>query len=267
MATPNVCILRAPGTNCDHETGLAFDRAGGRSQRVHIHELLAHPDRLQAFQVLCIPGGFSYGDDLGAGVVFASELRRSLNEALQQFLARDTLVLGICNGFQTLLKTGLLPAGAAGLEAGAARTSTLTWNANGKYTALWTRLNVAKSKCVFLENLTELELPIAHAEGRFLAEPSVVAELLENGQAVLRYTGSTSNGDVPAAAVLDYPANPNGSFGNIAGLTDPTGRILGLMPHPERYVRDTQHPQWTRRERRPHGDGFAIFTNAINYFT
>lgn len=138
MPAPRVCVLRAPGTNCDPETAFAFENCGGRSERVHLFRLLEQPSLLDEFQILCIPGGFSYGDDIGAGVIFGSELRTRLGDAVQRFLRADKLTLGICNGFQTLLKAGVLPGGAAGWSTGGREqaTATLTWNDNGKYTAL-----------------------------------------------------------------------------------------------------------------------------------
>ncbi len=264
MAEPNVCVLCAPGTNCDVETGHAFELAGGRAERVHLFRLLENPALLDQFQILCVPGGFSYGDDLGAGVVFAQQLQHRLGDAVRRFLARDTLVLGICNGFQVLLKAGILPGGTATEDH---PDTTLTWNDNGHYTALWVHLQVSSDRSVFLKGLGHLEFPIAHAEGRFVTRtPEVLAQLQAQGQAALIYAcppGETHN---HKGGLLPYPYNPNGSAGNIAGLSDPTGRVLGLMPHPERYVHETQHPTWTRRREQPTPDGRRLFDNAVAYF-
>lgn len=267
IAAPRVCVLRAPGTNCDQETCFAFDQAGGVAENVHLFELREHPDRLNNYQVLCIPGGFSYGDDIGAGVIFAGQLRRQLGEMLHEFLQRDTLTLGICNGFQVLLKAGVLPDGAAGVSSveSAERNTTLTWNNNGKYTARWVNLVCDGSRNVFLRNMQQLELPIAHAEGRIcVSDPAVLAAWGASGQIALRYCDPQQ----PTASdeILPEPLNPNGSIANIAGLGDPSGRVLGLMPHPERYLFARHHPQWTRRQATGAGDGLQLFRNAMEYF-
>lgn len=275
MPNPKVCVLRAPGTNCDVETAHAFELCGAVAERVHLFRILEKPQLLADYQVLCVPGGFSYGDDIGAGVIFANQLRGHLGDSVGDFLTADKLVLGICNGFQVLLKSGILPGGPAGWpprESGQA-PATLTWNDNGKYTALWVRLAGGMSDNVFLRGIDEIELPIAHAEGRLVVrDESVVDHWRRNGQVACRYTkrhkgvsGSSSGGDV-LAEELQWPDNPNGSFADIAGLSDPTGRILGLMPHPERFIHATQHPQWTRQRLSGEGAGLKLFRNAVEYF-
>jgi phosphoribosylformylglycinamidine synthase I len=266
MPAPRVCVLRAPGTNCDVETAFAFDRCGGRAERVHLFRLVEQPDLLDDFQILCVPGGFSYGDDIGSGVIFAGQLRAHVQDALARFLSADKLTLGICNGFQVLLKAGVLPNGTEGWSASsdAPAASTLTWNTNGKYTARWVRLKVASSHNVFLRGIDEIELPVAHAEGRLaISEPAVLDRWRERGQAALCYIPwqSDENGHKPS-----WPSNPNGSVGDLAGLSDPTGRVLGLMPHPERFLFATQHPQWTRRRYSGDGAGLKVFQNAVEYF-
>ncbi|HET6326004.1 MAG TPA: phosphoribosylformylglycinamidine synthase subunit PurQ [Planctomycetaceae bacterium] len=286
MASPRVCVLRAPGTNCDVETAFAFETAGGQPERVHLFRLLERPELLDDFQIVCVPGGFSYGDDIGAGVIFSRQLRGRLGESLARFLAADKLILGICNGFQVLLKAGILPGGAgASPKASAPQQSgqqpasneqspdaTLTWNLNGKYTAVWVKLQVESSKNVFLRGIKEIELPVAHAEGRIVVRsPDVIQTWRERSQIALSYRPipheegpvSGSDGD----SLLPFPDNPNGSIANIAGLGDPTGRILGLMPHPERFLHSTQHPRWTRRPHRSGpGEGLKLFHNAVAYF-
>ncbi|MEJ7595860.1 MAG: phosphoribosylformylglycinamidine synthase subunit PurQ, partial [Planctomycetaceae bacterium] len=183
MAAPRVCVLRAPGTNCDVETAHAFELAGASADRVHLFRLLEDPAQLSQYQILCIPGGFSYGDDLGAGVIFSRQLRGQLNEAMREFLQADKLVLGICNGFQTILKAGLLMR--RGIENQAEKTwedqVTLTWNSNGRYTDRWVRLKVTSCNSVFLTGIDEFDVPMAHAERRIaLKHPEVLEELREN---------------------------------------------------------------------------------------
>ena len=275
MTRPKVCVLRAPGTNCDVETAYAFDVAGAQADRLHLFRLLENPSLLRDYQVLCVPGGFSYGDDVGAGVIFSSQLRGHLGEIIGEFLQRQTLVLGICNGFQVLLKAGILPGGADEWPPTDAtrRTATLTWNRNGKYTAMWVKLKVLSSRNVFLRDIDEIELPIAHAEGRLaVTDPAIIDGWVENEQVALCYVDPSSpqaDAAGPAEwlnASLEYPANPNGSVRNIAGLGDPSGRILGLMPHPERFLQATHHPRWTRLGLRGAGAGLQIFRNAVEFF-
>jgi phosphoribosylformylglycinamidine synthase len=272
-AKPNVCVLRAPGTNCDVETAFAFETAGGTADRVHLYRLLEDPKRLADYQVLCIPGGFSYGDDVGAGVIFSQKLQFQLADALAEFLQRDTLLLGICNGFQVLLKAGLLPNGTDEWppDRDAPPYVTLTWNANGKYTAVWVRLHVQALHNVFLRGIEHIELPVAHAEGRLqITHPEVLDDWKRRRQIALCYeippTSDPDATSVRVADVLPYPANPSGSVANIAGLSDSTGRILGLMPHPERFIHATQHPRWTRLRLSGEGDGMKVFRNAVQYF-
>ncbi|HLQ45403.1 MAG TPA: phosphoribosylformylglycinamidine synthase subunit PurQ [Planctomycetaceae bacterium] len=277
MPAPRVCVLRAPGTNCDEETAFAFASCGAAAERVHLFQLLEHPQQLAEYQVLCVPGGFSYGDDIGAGVIFASQLRGHLGEALGEFLKADKLALGICNGFQVLLKAGILPGGATEWppRPDIAADATLTWNDNGKYTALWVRLKCRSSNNVFLRGIEEIDIPIAHGEGKLIArDPSIINRWHANGQIALTYSvmqASSLPATQPQAGcrpddVLPFPTNPNGSMANIAGLGDPTGRVLGLMPHPERFLFATQHPQWTRLGLRGEGAGMQIFRNAVEYF-
>jgi phosphoribosylformylglycinamidine synthase subunit PurQ / glutaminase len=276
MPAPRVCVLRAPGTNCDVETAFAFETAGALPERVHLFRLLERPELLDDFQIVCVPGGFSYGDDIGAGVIFSRQLQGRLGEALSRFLVADKLMLGICNGFQVLLKAGILPDGTRSFPPPAEEMpdATLTWNLNGKYTAVWVRLEVKSPTNVFLRGIESIELPVAHAEGRVVVRsPDVIHTWRDKGQIALCYrpnpadaqteTVSESDGE----SLLPFPDNPNGSVANIAALGDPTGRILGLMPHPERFLHATQHPQWTRRQQRTGpGQGLKVFQNAVAYF-
>ena len=290
MVAPRVCVLRAPGTNCDVETAYAFETCGAITERVHLFQLLENPKSLANYQALCIPGGFSYGDDIGSGVIFASQLRSHLAETLGEFLQRDTLMLGICNGFQVLLKSGILPGGSTTWppKPDVPADATLTWNDNGKYTALWVRLKVGSSKNVFLRGIDELDVPIAHGEGKLVVrDPATLDRWQQNGQFALAYVSRDNLGEPAGVSprtpgverpgadaarltssqeLLPFPINPNGSMANLAGLSDPSGRVLGLMPHPERFLFATQHPHWTRLGLRGEGAGIRLFRNAVEYF-
>ena len=248
MPHPNVLILRAPGTNCDAETAFAFERAGAKAETLHINRLLENPALFRHFQVLCVPGGFSYGDDLGAGRIFGNQIQHHLADELARFKADDKLMLGICNGFQVLMKSPVLLDGDP-LKGPAA---TLTLNDCGRYQDRWVRTEVHGSKSVFLSGIERMYLPMAHAEGKFVARDGETLQRLDAaGQLVLRY--------VPED-------NPNGVQMHVAGVCDATGRVLGLMPHPERHIDPTQHPRWTRGDAGPVGDGLKLFTNAVGYF-
>jgi phosphoribosylformylglycinamidine synthase len=255
MATPKVLVLRAPGSNCDQEAQFAFERAGAFVERLHINRLREDPAQLQRFQILCVPGGFTYGDDVAAGKILATQLSNFLGDALRRFRDAEKLILGICNGFQAILKAGLLiPPDEDGPLA------TLGHNESGKFEDRWIHLEATPNKCVFLTGIEKLHVPVAHGEGKFITRKDWILEgLAQAGQVVLRYA-------VPASSKSDYPANPNGSMGRVAGLCDATGRVLGLMPHPERHILPTQHPQWTRLGLAKEGDGMQIFRNAVEYF-
>jgi len=251
MLSPRALVLRAPGTNCDHETAHAFERAGAIARRVHVRALTEKPTLLDDVQILCIPGGFSYGDDIASGRIFALELAMRLGDALRRFRDRGGLVLGICNGFQVLLQTGLLLADAEDRPRAA-----LAHNRSGRFIDRWVRLEVRGHKCPFLHGFdAPFELPIAHGEGRFVATtPADLAAFENAGQLVLRY----------AADPAGSSTNPNGAEADVAGACDATGRVFGLMPHPERFVDATQHPAWSGRlDAGAAGAGLAIFANAV----
>lgn len=253
MASPRALILRAPGTNCDEETAAAWEKAGAVVETWHIGRVFESPESLHDFGALTIPGGFSYGDDLGAGRILAIQLD-ALGDVLARFRDRGGLILGVCNGFQVLVRAGLLPGGEVG-------PATLARNESGHFEGRWTRLapDPNRRACPFVDGLEGvLEMPAAHGEGRFLTStPGDLALLEAAGQVVLRYV------DEKDQPTQEYPANPNGSPGAVAGLCDPTGRIFGLMPHPERFIEPVQHPRWTREGLRTEGDGLRIFRNAV----
>ena len=267
-----VLILRAPGTNCDQETAFAFRQAGGDAEVVHINRLLENKQLARDAQVICIPGGFSYGDDIAAGRIVAGQLRHHLTDVFQQFRDDGKLILGICNGFQILLKSGLLLED----EPQLAPPATLTWNDSGKFEDRWVHLRVAETDSPFLQGIDRMYLPIAHAEGRFVArDPAKLEELEAVSQLALRYSADAEvdSGDVARrdsenqSAPLPFPLNPNGSQSNVAGCCDLTGRVFGLMPHPERFIHRTHHPSWTRLPTDLRPDGLRIFQNAVAYFS
>jgi len=263
MPAPRVLILRAPGTNCDVETAFAFERAGARAERVHVNRLREEPGLCGRFQILCVPGGFSYGDDVAAGKILAVQVEQYLAEQMAGFKTAGKLILGICNGFQVVMKSGVL----LEPEPGLGPPATLTWNDSGRFEDRWTRLGVDGRESVFLRGVETLYLPVAHGEGKFVTrDAEALAQLEAAGQLVLRYLPLDRTTPADKAAPVPYPANPNGSQANVAGVCDATGRVLCLMPHPERHVDPTHHPRWTRGEAGPEGDGMAIFRNAVEYF-
>ena len=259
MTTPSVLVLRAAGTNCERETAFAFERFGATAATLHVNRLLEAPERLLAHHVLAIPGGFSYGDDVGAGAVFAAELGSRLADPLRRFIDVGGLVLGICNGFQVLVRLGLLP----GLDATLGQPEvSLTDNVSHKYEDRWVRCAITSRRCVFVGDMPEPELPLAHAEGRLVCRDEALRRrLFDDDRVVFRYA------DASGQPTDTYPANPNGSIDAIAALTDATGRVLGLMPHPERALFGFHHPEWTRRATPPAdlGPGAPIFSNACDW--
>jgi len=268
-------ILRAPGTNCDRESAFAFDCAGAATDLVHINQVLEQPKVFEQYQILCLPGGFSYGDDIASGRILGNQILHHLAEPLQKFKSDGKLILGICNGFQILIKSGLL----LDDDATDGPPATLDWNVSGKFEDRWVHLSTAGTNCVFLNGIEQMYLPVAHGEGQFVPRSdSVLSQLDANGQLVLRYANAaiaaagngvngaeTTASDAQSSAVA-YPANPNGSAGNVAGICDTTGRVFGLMPHPERHIDRTHHPRWTRGEGQDPGDGLQLFVNAVDYF-
>lgn len=252
MSRVRTLVLRAPGSNCDTETAFAFQQAGAEASLVHINRLIQGEERLADYQILAVPGGFTYGDDVAAGKVLANELRLKLGEDMTRFLEEGKLIIGICNGFQALVKAGFLP----GLSKSVSSSLTLADNDSGRFECRWVYLKVNKqSPCVFTEGMDSLYLPVAHGEGKVVVQGDALSDL----NIALRYTDEQGN------TAAGYPYNPNGSMDNIAGICDTSGRILGLMPHPERHIRGTQHPQWTRQGAKEYGDGFLIFQNAVRW--
>jgi phosphoribosylformylglycinamidine synthase I len=276
LTRPRVLVLRTAGTNCDEETAHAFRLAGAEVESLYAGLFLRREHRLDEFDILALPGGFSYGDDLGAGTVLANQLRTRLADDLEAFAGSGRLVIGICNGFQVLVRLGLLPGW------GGEKQASLIENVSGRFEARWVRLRVESRTSPFLAAAGEgtLRLPVAHREGRFvLRAPELVERLRESGQIALTYC--RGEGGAAETAGGEYPANPNGSAADIAGISNPRGNVLGLMPHPERFVSLISDPLWTRRRAAltagagralpplealgRGGDGFRFFENAVRF--
>lgn len=262
---PKVLILRTAGTNCDAETDVAFQLAGAETDLVHIQNLISGKTNLSDYQILAIPGGFSYGDDIAAGILLAVEMKHKLRDALNQFVADNKLIIGICNGFQVLVRMGLLPGADNNTSHGDTeimQRTTLAMNTSAKFECRWVELDTQQSPCVLTKGIKpRLYLPVAHAEGRFTAPSDVLKDLESNNQIVFRYGNTLQS----SSGKAEYPHNPNGSDADIAGICDVTGRIFGLMPHPERFLTKWNHPRWTREDLPEEGDGLAIFKNAVDY--
>ncbi len=259
MKPPKVLVLRAPGINCERETQFAFQRAGGDAELLHIRELLERPDRLDEFAIVAVPGGFSYGDDISSGRVLAQEMKLRLGDRILRFVDRGGLVLGICNGFQVLVRLGLLPCTRGTLD----EEVTLTHNLSNHYECRWVTLQTQKSRCVFLPAGLSLRWPAAHGEGRLVARDAGLQHvLLAEGYATALYV------DENGKPTERYPHNPNGSPLGIAGLTNHTGRVLGVMPHPDRSFLPTHMPEWRRTvlakgELPADGDGMVVFREMV----
>jgi phosphoribosylformylglycinamidine synthase len=254
---PNVLILHATGTNRDIDALQAIELAGGQPEIVHLNQLRLGQKHLADYQMLVLPGGFSYADALGAGRLLALDLKIYFAEQVTEFIAKGRPVIGICNGFQALVKSGILP---ALNKATQTPDATLTFNARGHFECRWVHLAPRSQNCLWTRGLDQdIFCPIAHGEGNFtLSNPETLHELAHNDQIALVYTqpdGTPAQGD--------YPANPNGSIADIAGICNPTGNVLGLMPHPENHIFAHQNP-WASRGILE-GSGLPLFTNGVNY--
>ncbi|CAN2041915.1 Phosphoribosylformylglycinamidine synthase subunit PurQ [Candidatus Magnetomoraceae bacterium gMMP-15] len=268
MSEVNVLVLTGYGLNCDNETAYTFELAGACAHKVHINDLINGSVSLKDYQILVFGGGFSWGDDHGAGVIEALRIKSNVGNDILSFINNEKLVIGICNGFQTLVNMGLLP----GITDYTSRTAALTFNDCGNFRDDWVKLKVnSNSPCVFIKNLDLMDFPVRHGEGKFYAEDDIIKHLIDNEQVVLQYAdpdGQPANGT--------FPFNPNGSVYDIAGICDPTGRIFGLMPHPEAFNHWTNHPKWTRNKEKMkrsgkalnmgNGVGVDLFKSAVQYF-
>ena len=242
---PKAIIIKTDGTNCDEEMRFAFNLAGAKAETVHLNEVFDVRKKLSDYQILGIPGGFSHGDDVMSGKILANELLNRAGDALRKFVSSDKLVIGVCNGFQVLVRTGLLPFGGKPSE-----DASLIVNSNASFMSQWEGLEIQDSKCVFTRGMEgkKVEYPIAHGEGKFIVKSNEVLERLKKNKQI----------------VFIYTNNPNGSIADIAGICNESGKIFGLMPHPERYTLPTQYYNWRRTKQEP--QGLPIFQNAVKYF-
>ncbi|MBU4343150.1 MAG: phosphoribosylformylglycinamidine synthase I [Candidatus Omnitrophica bacterium] len=268
MKKPKVIVLRTAGTNCDVETASAFQMCGALTDLVHINELVRREKYLDDYQILALPGGFTYGDDIASGKILANEMKYSLGDEIKDFINSGKLAIGICNGFQVLVKAGILPGiNNNGIEA------TLSFNDSGKFEDRWVYLRNTEygrpldfargrrtTKCVWTKGIKKVVyLPVAHGEGKFIPkDKKILSTLKRDKQIVFQYVDEKGK-------FSGYPYNPNASVEHIAGICDPAGRVLGMMPHPERHILGTQHPRWTREGLKKYGDGLEIFKNGVRY--
>ncbi len=267
MAKPRALILTGYGINCEEETAYAFEKAGGVSSIMHINEIINTPDILLNFQIFAFPGGFSYGDDTGGGKAMANKIKNNLIDEFRAFTGRDTLMIGICNGFQIMANLGILPA----IEGSHGKAEiALEYNRTFRYECRWVDLKIIDSPSVFTKGIKNLRIPVAHGEGNFFARKGILKNIEKHGLIAMRYAKPDGN-----FAKGEFPYNPNGSINDIAAVCDRSGRILGMMPHPERNTLFTHRDDWTYLKEKlkrkgksvpKESEGLAIFKNAINYF-
>jgi phosphoribosylformylglycinamidine synthase I len=252
MTPVKACVVTGYGFNADEELERAFAAVGAETARVHVGDLLEDPSRISEFDILSFPGGFSFGDHLGSGKVFALLLRRTIKPVLEEFVTRGGLVLGICNGFQVLVKLGLLP----NLSGKWDQEVSLVGNDSGKFEDRWVRVSFdADGPCLWTRGLGEMDLQVRHGEGKFVARsPEILQELRARRLAAVHYVSR-------GGGTVTYPDNPNGSIDDIAGISDTTGRILGLMPHPEAFLFPETHPDWRREAK--HAEGLELFRAGV----
>lgn len=268
MAKPKTLVITGYGINCEEETAYAFNRAGSEADIIHINDLIEKRDTLKRYQILSFPGGFSYGDDTGSGKALANRIKNNLLDEIKSFIENDTLILGICNGFQVLVNLGILPL--IDGPAGKAEVS-LEHNAGYRYQCRWVYLSVEKdSPSVFTKGIEGMYIPVAHGEGNFFAPPETLEQIEKLNLVTMRYCLPDGKN-----AAGEFPYNPNGAMNDIASICSSNGRIMGMMPHPERGMFFTQRNDWTllrekyRRESKEmpvESDGMHIFRNAVNYF-
>jgi len=266
MAAPKVLVVAGNGFNCERETLYAFEMCGGKPDIVHMNDIISGEVLISDYQIMAFIGGFSYGDHLGGGKVTANKFKYYLFDTLKEFILQDTLIIGICNGFQVITQVGILPGFDPAKRDYSSHVITLAQNTSARYEDRWVHLSVNdNTHCIFTRNIEHLFLPVRHGEGKlFSPDKTIIERLFEANQAVMQYSNP-----VTMQPTGEYPYNPNGSQGNLAGICDSTGRIFGLMPHPEAYLSPFNHPYWTRLKLQnalpSEGDGVRIFRNAITY--
>jgi phosphoribosylformylglycinamidine synthase I len=255
--TPKALILTGYGINCDMELAHAFKLAGADAERVHLTDLINGTRKLSDFHIFALPGGFSFGDDIASGKVLANMIKYNLGGQVQEFIEEEKLIIGICNGFQAMVKMGLLPAFDGDYST---QDVTLTFNDSGRFEDRWVQVATNKnSKCIFTKGIDNMYLPVRHGEGKFVPKTrQVLTRLEKSNRVVFQYVDKEGK-------LAGYPHNPNGSVDNIAGICDGTGRVFGMMPHPEAFQHRTNHPAWTREELPEEGAGIKIFRNAAEY--
>lgn len=260
---PRVIVPTGYGLNCEDETAYAFALAGAKADKVHLSDIFARPDLLEEYQIMVMIGGFSFGDHIAAGKVLANRYRHVLSEELEKFIGAGKLVIGLCNGFQSMVEYGLLP----GFDGDyTTQLTSLAPNKSGVFEDRWITLKAnSDSPCVFTKGIGQIPLPVRHGEGKFMTmNEGILTKLWSNKQVALQYIDP-----INGKPTQDYPFNPNGSVDAIAGICDPTGKVFGMMPHPEAYNSYHNHPDWIRqrleRALPTEGLGLRIFENAIDY--
>jgi len=273
---PKVAVLFGFGINCDHETKAVFELVGAQADRIHVNRFVSGEAELHGYDILAVPGGFSFGDHLGSGRLLGNRMRFAMRDALRSFVDAGKPIIGICNGFQVLVKTGLLPGPQAGASPDFVQRGSLTLNDSGRYEDRWVTLEFdPNSPCIWTKGMTRMECPVRHGEGKYvMPTPQDLDHLDANNQLTVRYVDpSTPVGKGRTDTLLPYPVSPNGSMRNIAGICDATGLVFGLMPHPEAIYARWLHPNHTASTNASsgealdgwEGEGLQMFRNAVEY--
>ena len=265
MSNPKVAVISGFGINCELETMAAFEMAGASAHRIHVNRLVNGDSNLEDYQIMAVPGGFSFGDHLGSGRLMGNRLRFGLREQVREFVKAGKPVIGICNGFQVLVKMGLLPGDS---EVSLTQTASLALNDSGHYENRWAVLEFdPDSPCIWTKGINRMRVPVRHGEGKFVTDdPTLLDQWAESGQLAARYVDPSTEYPGVSDEVLPYPVSPNQSWRNIAGVCDPSGLVFGLMPHPEANHSTWLGATWTRENiEHGEGEGMAIFHNAVEY--